>query len=237
MSRQTGLWAGFVLVVVGLIALAHNIWPWWVNSTFLWAVAVAVVAAGFFVTHSQHRQAVFLVLGWGTLGLAGTLFLNAYGPPATDVSGACFVLGWALGFLALHLHKPDAWWPALVGGTLFVLSAMVALAGLDLLWTYQRRFVFFFGMALVLGYIYLAVRPRQNRWAGVLSLLSLAAAILVLLVHWVPDLRDYAGPILLIALGIWLTVRGLKETKSTEQKETETAGPERSDETAQASEN
>ncbi len=209
-NKKASLWAGVTLVVVGLLALVHNLWPWWFNETFLWAVAMTVVAVGLFVTYHQRRQGVFLVFAWGLLGLAGTLFFNAYGDPLAEVSGALFVLGWALGFLALHLRQPENWWPALVGGTLFVIAALVALAGLDLLYTYQRRFVFFFGMALVFGYLYLGVEAGRNRWTGVLALLSLVLAVLSLLIHWVPNLQDYVAPVLLILFGIWLTVRGLR---------------------------
>ncbi len=208
-NERTGLWAGIALVVVGLIALVHNLWPWWFNETFLWAVATTVVAAGLFVNYHQRRRGGLLVLAWGMLGVAGTLFLNAYGRPLSEVAGASFVLGWSLGFLALHLHQPDNWWPAFIGGTLFVLTALVALADLDALYTYQRRFVFFFGMALVFGYIYLGVGATQNRWAGVSALVSLLLAALFLLIHSVPEMRDYVLPGILILLGIWLTVRGL----------------------------
>ncbi len=122
---------GLVLVAIGLMALAGNIWPsnLWGMIT-LPALGVIFLVWGFLRPSAGPMIPGGILTGLG-LGVVAqqTLFLGAN----EEARGAVVVLGLALGFLAImplailvegHTH----WWPAIPGGILLVVS-LALLAG------------------------------------------------------------------------------------------------------------
>ena len=223
-SNRAGLWIGIALVVAGLAALVRNFVPWWMQTDFLWGTAFLVLAGAVFVSHRQHPRRGLPLLGWGLVGVAAALLLNAAGGTYGDLAGAAFLLAVAVGFFSLHTRQAENWWPALVGGVLFVLAALSAVASLDLLEGDQQGFLFFFGLALVFLYLY-AIRTPENRldWARFPAVGCLAVAALILVTHIVPDLEPYFWPTLLILVGSWFVWRDLRRRRVTPAPET--AGP------------
>ncbi|HEU0027788.1 MAG TPA: hypothetical protein VFQ25_11790 [Ktedonobacterales bacterium] len=125
-----GVW-GAMLVVLGLMALAANIW----NSALIGTLVLPVLGVMFIVWGYLQRSGGLMIpggiltgLGLGTLAQQ-TLLVTANG----EARGGIVVLGLALGFLAImplsqmaegHFH----WWPSIPGGILLVV-ALAILAG------------------------------------------------------------------------------------------------------------
>jgi hypothetical protein len=125
-----GVW-GAMLVVLGLMALAANIW----NSALIGTLVLPVLGVMFIVWGFLQRSGGLMIpggiltgLGLGTLAQQ-TLLVTANG----EVRGGIVVLGLALGFLVImplsqaaegHFH----WWPSIPGGILLVV-ALAILAG------------------------------------------------------------------------------------------------------------
>ncbi len=122
---------GLVLVAIGLMALAGNIWP----SNLWGTITLPALGVIFLIWGFLRRSAGPMIPGGILTGLGlgvvaqQTLFLGAN----EEARGAVVVLGLALGFLAImplailvegHTH----WWPAIPGGILLVVS-LALLAG------------------------------------------------------------------------------------------------------------
>lgn len=125
-----GVW-GAMLVILGLMALAANIW----NSALIGTLVLPVLGVMFIVWGFLQRSGGLMIpggiltgLGLGTLAQQ-TLLVTADG----EVRGGIVVLGLALGFLAIMPLSQLAegrfhWWPSIPGGILLVV-ALALLAG------------------------------------------------------------------------------------------------------------
>ena len=122
---------GAILVLIGLIALAANVW----RSDIIGMLVLPALGIIFLVGAFMGRipgllipGSILLGLGLGTLAQQ-TLFASATG----EARGAVVVIGLALGFLAIMplfqlLQGSYHWWPAIPGGILLIVGAAL-LAG------------------------------------------------------------------------------------------------------------
>jgi heme/copper-type cytochrome/quinol oxidase subunit 4 len=220
-ERKPGLWLGVALTAVGLVTLIKEAVPWWMEANFLWGTAVAVIGIAFFISYTQQRRRGYLLLGWTALGIAAAIFLNSLHRTGEELAGPAFLLFLSFGFLSLHSRKPHGWWPALLGGGLFVAAILSATTSLRLLEGVATGALFFFGLALVFLYLYL-IRTPENRlhWAKYAAVICLLISGLILTTDQLPALRDYFWPILLLGTGLLLILRDLLRKPTPTRQET-----------------
>lgn len=124
---------GVILVVIGLVALAANVW----NLEFIGLLVLPLLGIVFLAWALWRRRPGFTIPGGILVGLGlgalaqRTLFADA----SREMRGALVVLGLALGFLAIMPLMQLAggrfhWWPAIPGLILMGVSfAMMAGSG------------------------------------------------------------------------------------------------------------
>lgn len=128
---MNGAIAGAILVAIGLIVLAANVWHSDILGLLVLPALGIVFLAGAFVGRISGLLipgGILTGLGLGTLAQQ-TLFASASG----EVRGGIVVLGLALGFLAIMplmqiMERRFYWWPAIPGGILLIVGTAL-LAG------------------------------------------------------------------------------------------------------------
>ncbi|MGZ3599217.1 MAG: hypothetical protein ACXWQ5_05835 [Ktedonobacterales bacterium] len=116
---------GAILVIIGLIALAANVWHTDILGLLVLPALGIVFLVGAFVGRISGLVipgSILTGLGLGTLAQQ-TLFASASG----DTRGGIVVLGLALGFLAIMplmqlMERRVYWWPAIPGGILLLVG-------------------------------------------------------------------------------------------------------------------
>ncbi|HEX8032960.1 MAG TPA: hypothetical protein VF510_03895 [Ktedonobacterales bacterium] len=122
---MNGAIAGAILVAIGLIVLAANVWHSDILGLLVLPALGIVFLAGAFVGRISGLLipgGILTGLGLGTLAQQ-TLLASASG----EVRGGIVVLGLALGFLAIMplmqiMERRFYWWPAIPGGILLLVS-------------------------------------------------------------------------------------------------------------------
>jgi hypothetical protein len=199
---------GALLIGAGILFLLEtfNIIPdaW----NILWTAAFLVGSVIFFYVYISDRQQWWaLIPAMTLLGLAGTIFVDAYLPGISNLGGAFFLGGIGLGFWVIYITNRDFWWAIIPGGVLVTLGA-VTLSD-DFIEGDAGGGVFFMGLAITFLLVALLAKPRENFWwayipAGVLFVLG------VFLIGPLQSFFNYIWPIALIAIGGILLFRNFR---------------------------
>jgi hypothetical protein len=201
---------GALLIGAGILFLLQtfNILPnaWGI----IWTIVLLVGSGIFFYSYySDQRQWWALIPGMALLGLAGTIFVDAYIPFISYLSSAFFLAGVGLGFWAIYLTNREFWWAIIPGGVLITLGFVTIVE--DLVASEAEGGIFFIGLALTFLLIALFAKPKENFWWAYIPtgvLLFIGAFQLGPL----QTIFNYIWPIALIIFGGILLLRNFRKS-------------------------
>lgn len=198
---------GALLVLAGILFLLQEFHVLGSAFEYLWVILMAAGAGVFlwvYFTKPEQWWAIIPGLTLAGLTLVGLENLIP-GIPAGNWTGAVFLGCIGLAFWLVYLRGPQHWWAIIPGGVLVTLAFV---AGVDSFagWT---DVMFFLGMGIT--FLLVALLPNKTyntSWAYI------PAGILILLglVVFAPiqSAMNYIWPVLLVAAGVFILVRGRK---------------------------
>lgn len=210
---------GVVLIAAGVLVLLQTLGLIQGGLlTLLWALAFGTGGAIFlFVFLNNQSNWWTLIPACALFSLAAVIALEELGPETTiDWSGVLVLGGIGLPFWLIYIQNPENWWAIIPGGTLSTLAAVAGLSstmGGD-----ETGGVFFLGLALTFGLLYLLPTPEANmKWAlipaavlGVMGALLTAAAASAL---------QYIWPAALVLIGLYILFRTLSSGQPSSEDE------------------
>lgn len=208
MKRNELMWGG-LLVGAGALLLLQNLGLLGPAQDTIWTLLFAVTGAAFLGLFLTNRALWWpLIPAFVFFSLAAIVGLQAITPGfATRWNGSIILGGIALGFWTIYATHPKLWWAIIPGGVLTTLAIVAGIGQASAGQVYAGG-VFFLGLAVTFGLVYLLpTPPNRMRWAlipagvaGVLGLISLTATASIL---------NYVWPIALILVGLYLMYRTL----------------------------
>ena len=199
----------FLIVLGGLFLLENfNVLPWDLSSMeIFWALLFGFIGAIFLAVFFSNRENWWaLIPGFTLLGL-GILAGDLLPPQYEDLSGAIFLGMIGVSFLIIYLTQREQWWAIIPGGVLVSLAGVVVAS--NVFNGEAAGGVLFIGIALTFLVLYFRpVDGTRMDWAiwpagitGVMGLFLLAGAV---------DVMRFIWPLILIAVGGWVLLRGLR---------------------------
>ena len=190
----------FLLQIYGVIPTDLG-WIW----ALLFAVAGIVFLYVFFANHVVYWWAI--IPAFTLLGLAVTVALALVGEALAPLGGTVFLGAIGLSFLVVYLNNRLYWWAIIPAGSLLTL-AVVAVLGVY--WQGagpEIGAIFFLGLGLTFLLLYFVPTEQgQLRWAVIPAIVLLTLALVV--VATTGRAAGFVLPLVLIALGLWLLLRG-----------------------------
>ncbi len=199
---------GILMILAGVVFLLENLGVFTFDYNILIGPMFGVGGLVFllvFILDTDNWWA--LIPGFVLIALGINVFLGDYMKTASEDWGGAIFLGFiALSFLMIYIFHPDTWWAIIPGGVLSTLAVMTLLPDQNAL----RGGVFFIGLALTFGLVYILPKPAGKlTWAlypaGVLLLIG------VLVFLGAVDLTNYIWPIVLLGAGIYVIARALQK--------------------------
>jgi hypothetical protein len=199
-------WAVFLLFA-GAFLLLNNLKVFREFGDGIWGGLFAVVGLGFLIWFLIDRQRTWRAIAGFPLLTIGILLLLTWRGVNLGVWQAALVMfGVALGFWTVLLSGDDNWWALIPAGVLTLMGILIG---------FQARLseaawlaVFFLGLAVVFGLLYLLRLGQQDTgWAGVPAAAFLLVGVVTLvgasnltgpIAQWWPILLLVAGVIMLI---------------------------------------
>lgn len=200
---------GGLLVLAGLVMLLQNINvlpPGW---DLFWAFLFGVSGLAFLALFLDNAERWWaLIPGFTLLSLGILIALQITAPSAARIwGGPIFLGGIGLSFWAIYLIRRDYWWAIIPGGALVTLAAVAAIS--ELMGAREAGTIFFVGLAITFGLVYLLPTPRgRMSWALIPAGLLLLIAILT--ATSLTFLSSVVWPIVLILGGLYLLFRAMR---------------------------
>lgn len=199
-----------LLILFGTIFLLvnFNVLPWDITAMNLfWALLFGTIGVVFLAVFFSNRENWWaLIPGFTLIGL-GILAGEVLPPQYEDLGGAIFLGMIGVSFLTIYLTQREQWWAIIPGGVLVSLAAVVVAS--NLFSGEAAGGILFIGIALTFLVLYFRpVSGERMDWAlwpagitGVMGLFILAGAV---------DIMRFVWPLILIAVGGWVLLRGLR---------------------------
>jgi hypothetical protein len=214
-KRNTLLWGAGIFLAGGFLLLVNN------HALDTYAPIWQYVLAGLFAVGGIVFLILFVrdVARWWPIIPAFTLlttgviiFLTTQTALAGEMLGAILFFGVALAFAVIFLLDRHRWWAVIPGGVLLLVSATTALSTLQVKPNVLSA-TLFIGMGVVFLFVYLLGPLKREVWWALVPATALIAFGLftfvfssatggpqLFVVQW--------WPVLLVAFGIFLLVRG-----------------------------
>jgi hypothetical protein len=200
---------GIFVLVIGALLLLQNLGVFVLGWDLIWGLAFAVGGVIFLLVYWRNREQWWaLVPGFSLLGIGALIGLEAIVPGGTGSWGGALFLGAiSLAFWAIYFLRREFWWALIPAGALLTLAIVAGISGLaqgDLAGS-----VFFFGLALTFGLIYLLPTPEGRMgWALIPAAILFVLALVVLGAQ--TSLLGYIGPVVLLGTGLFLILRAIR---------------------------
>lgn len=198
---------GILLVVVGGLLLLQTFNVFRFVWEVVWSVLFLAAGAGFLVVYLGREEDWWAVIpGMALLGIGALIGLSVIGL-ADLIGGAVFLGALSLAFWLVYLRRRDNWWAVIPGG---VLATLAVVAGLEQVipWA-ETGGVFFMGLALTFGLVYLLPTPHgQMTWALIPAAVLFVVGLIVVLAT--SSVFQYLWPLVLILIGGYLVLRALR---------------------------
>jgi hypothetical protein len=195
---------GSLLILTGVIFLLDNLniislnWEILVGPLFALGGLVFLVV---FIMDTDNWWA--LIPGMALIGLGMTIFMDQ-GSFSGEWSGAVFLGMLALSFWLIYAFHPSNWWAVIPGGVLMTLAVVSVIPGASNL----SGGVFFLGIALTFGLLYLLPNPiGKVKWALIPAGILAVFGVLILLGS--TGLINYVWPVALLLAGGVVLVRAV----------------------------
>ena len=199
---------GILLVTAGVILLLSNLG----RITFDWEVIVGpLLAIGglvflfVFITNTDEWWA--LIPGFVLIGIGINTFMGQWMAAVDSRIGGTIFLGFVgLPFFLIYITHHRHWWAIIPGGVLLTMAGITLIEDNAAL----EGGLFFLGLALTFGLVYLLPKPGGKlTWAlypaGVLFLLG------VLITLGATNLMGFIGPLALLIVGAYVLFRALRK--------------------------
>jgi hypothetical protein len=198
--------AGILLIAVGGLLLLQNLLGLRFLWGLVWAVLFVLSGAVFLYVYLGDRERWWtLIPGFALLAIGALIGLEEILPGGMgDIGGSIVLGGISLGFWAIYLARRDYWWAVIPGGTLLTLAGAVAFS--DLIEGDLFAGVFFLGLALTFGIVYLLPTP-EGRMTWALIPAGILAVLALFLIAAQTSLLGFFMPGLVILLGLAIILR------------------------------
>ena len=208
-----GAVTGIGLIVIGLLFFLESLGLMEVSGVVVPLVFGFGGLALLYLFLTSRTAWWAIIPGCGLLGLAALIAWERLGPTQAEGLGpAVFMAALAVGFRVVYLRDRESWWAVMPGGVLLTLALVIGLSsalddGPDV------GGVFLLGLAAT--FLLLSLVPTRRgrmRWA----LIPAGALFVVGLFVLLPPVgfARYAGPAILILVGLFFVVRMLVPRKS-----------------------
>ena len=198
---------GILLIAAGVIFLLNNLGVFQIRWEKLIGPLFALGGLAFllvFIINTNDWWA--LIPGFVLIGIGTIIFMGQSFSPVLDrVGGTIFLAFLGLPFILIFITHPEHWWGLIPGGVLLTLAAD-NLVSIKSMWSGA---IFFFGLAITFGLIYVLPKPAGRlKWAlypagilfvvGILELFDLA------------NVMRYVLPLALLVGGGYVLYRALR---------------------------
>ena len=212
--RASHFLSGMFLVLVGVLFLLRTLGYVWFDEEY--TVAVVFFSAGVVLLLAYyvfHKRLWTLILGAIGVFVGAAVFVDESRVLPNEAIGIFFFVITGLVFLDALRQGKRNWWALIPGGFCLIFAAHILL---DMSWWLPGEYhgvIFFGGVGLIFGIIYLLKdKTLKLDWAKYPSLISFLLALLVMLTV---DFRDrfnrFVFPVILIAVGIFVLVKSLQK--------------------------
>ena len=189
---------GVLLVLAGVIILLNNFnvislsWEWIIGPMFAVGGLVFLLV---FILNTNEWWA--LIPGFVLVGLGLIIFMGQNFQTASEQWGGAIFLGMiGLAFAAIYLTHPENWWAVIPGGVLLTLAGTTLIEENTAL----SGGIFFLGLALTFGLLYILPKPSGKlTWALYPAAILLVVGVLAFL--GATDLSGYILPAILLVIG------------------------------------
>lgn len=199
---------GVLLIAAGVVFLLSNL----EMITISWEMVIGPLMAGgglifllVFITDTDEWWA--LIPGFILIGVGTNIFMGeSMGGVGSPISGAVFLGFVGLPFMAIYLSNHRHWWALIPGGVILTLAGVSLVTDNMAL----EGGLFFFGLALTFGLVYIAPKPSGKlKWAlypaGILLLLGIFVTL------GATNLLGLIGPLALLGIGGYVIYRALRK--------------------------
>lgn len=199
---------GILLVATGVIFLLENLglimldWEILIGPMFGIGGLVFLMV---FLLNTDDWWA--LIPGFILMGIGIIVFMDENMQAAADRwSGAVFLGFLGLAFFLIYISHINQWWAIIPGGVLLTLAGVTLVPSEGDL----SGVIFFFGLALTFGLVYILPKPSGRlKWALYPAGILLLIAVLVTL--GAANLMDYILPLALLIAGGFVIYRSLRK--------------------------
>jgi hypothetical protein len=200
---------GLLLIAGGVLFLLQNFGLIPGGLGWLWALVMAGAGAAFVAFYLANRaQWWALIPGLVLFDLALLIAVGEFAPAVAERwGGGLFLAGLSLPFWAIYALNREHWWSLIPAGVMMTLGLVAGLS--DELDGTVTGGVFFLGLGLTFGLVWLAPTPQgRQAWAvfPALGLLVFGG----LLATPFATLASYVGPAALVLGGLILIFRSLR---------------------------
>jgi hypothetical protein len=206
MKRSDLTW-GVLLVLGGIVLLLQNLGLFGSAEDLIWTILFALGGAAFLGVFAINRTFWWaLIPGFTLLSLSTLMALEQLTPGGSGTwGGSIFLGGIGLSFWAIYLTHPRMWWAIIPGGILVTLAVVAGLDGMPAV-GFDTGAIFFGGLALTFGLVYLLPGPtRRMTWALIPAAICAALALVVLTSS--AAILEYVWPVALILIGLYFVYR------------------------------
>lgn len=199
---------GILLIAAGTIFLLNNLGVFQVNWELYIGPLFALGGLVFlfvFVLNTDEWWA--LIPGFVLIAIGVIIFMGQNLQSTADLwSGAIFLGFLGLSFLLIYIFHPNNWWAIIPGGVLLTLAGVTLVPGEGIM----PGVVFFIGMAITFGLLYILPKPAGKlKWALYPAGILFLVGILVFL--GAEDLMGFVWPVALLTAGGYIVYRALKK--------------------------
>lgn len=199
---------GILLIAAGVIFLLNNLevidLDWQMLMGPLFAVGGLIFLLVFILNPNEWWA---LIPGFALMGIGLIVFMGQGIDTAADRWSGMIFLGFlGLAFLIIYITHRNQWWAIIPGGVLLTLAGVTLIPDNSSL----TGVIFFLGLALTFGLLYLLPKPEGRlRWALYPAGILLAVGVLVLL--GATNVMDFVFPLVLLIVGGFFIVRALRK--------------------------
>ena len=215
--QSTPFLLGIFLILIGAFFLVTTLTEEWINEEYAFAIVFFTAGIVLILAYFIFSKKLWtLILGAIGIFIGSAIYIDESRILTDDAIGIVFLVILGLVFLnALRSGKKN-WWVIIPGGFCFVLAAHVFVEMNYWFADEYHGVIFFCGGGIIFGILYLLKDENYPLdWAKYPSIISFAIAGIVMMTV---DFRDFFSrivfPGILIALGILVLVRSLRQSQA-----------------------
>jgi hypothetical protein len=198
---------GAILVLAGVLLFLQNMGLVRADWAALWALAFLGAGLAFLVLLLGGAQNWWAAIpGFTLLGIGTLIGLDILAPAATANWGGSLFLGMiGAGLLVVFSMRREHWWAVIPAGVMLTLAVVAAIG--QMAPGAEAGAVFFLGLALTFGAVYLLPGPSGQRmtWALIPAAVMLVLGSIVSVAA--TGIFSFVWPAVLIIAGLYLLYR------------------------------